>query len=249
MSTRPPIRPPHTDDATPTTDATPTAPEAAEGWAGVLVSLAAIALAAAVVLAVPALREAAGFALHGDGHQLRAQLRDLGAAGVLVLLGVMLIHAVVLFPSELVTATAGFVYGFAGALPIVIGGWLASALVTYWLGRHAGRPVLRRLAGGARLDRAEAAVHSGGAGVLLAARLIPIVPYSLIGYVAGAARVPLGRFVWTTVVGTLPLSLIVIALGTRLESLSLSDPVLWLTVLPLIVAVFAVRPLLRRLRD
>jgi uncharacterized membrane protein YdjX (TVP38/TMEM64 family) len=236
VSNRPPIRVDRPDG------------DPADGWLGLAVSLAATVAAAGIVLAVPDLRDAAGYALHGDGAQLRAQLRGLGATGVLVLLAVMLVHAVVLFPSEIVTATAGFVYGFAGALPIVVGGWLASALLTYWLGRHAGRPVLRRLAGAERLDRAEAAVRSGGAGVLLAARLIPIVPYSLIGYVAGAARVPLGTFVWTTVVGTLPLSLIVIALGTRLESLSLSDPVVWLTALPLIVAFLVARPLVRRLR-
>lgn len=217
------------------------------GWLGVVLSLATIALAAVVVLTIPALREAAGHALDGDGGDLRRQLRDLGATGVLVLVAIMLIHAVVLFPSEIVTATAGFVYGFFGALPIVVGGWLASALLTYWLGRHAGRPLLRRLVGGARLEQAEALVRRGGAGVLLAARLIPIVPYSLIGYVAGAARVPLGTFVWTTVVGSLPLTIVVIALGTRLEEFSLTDPVVWLAVLPLLIGALAVGPLRRRM--
>jgi uncharacterized membrane protein YdjX (TVP38/TMEM64 family) len=212
------------------------------------VSAATIALAGLIILAVPALRDAAAHAIHGEGEELRRQLRDLGAVGVLVLVVVMLVHAVVIYPSELVTATAGYVYGFAVALPIVLGGWLASAILTYWLGQHAGRPVLRRLAGGHRLDRAEAAVQRGGASVLLAARLVPVVPYSLIGYVAGAARVPMWTFVWTTVVGSLPLSLVVIALGTRLESFSFSDPVVWLAVIPLLTAALAARPLARRMR-
>lgn len=219
--------------------ATPGPDEPPAGWLGLGVSVVATLLFGAVVLAVPDLRDAAGYALHGEGSELRAQLRDLGAAGVLVLIVLMLVHAVVLFPSEIVTATAGFVYGFFGALPIVIGGWLASALLTYWLGQHAGRPVLRRLAGAHRLERAEAAVARGGAGVLLAARLIPVVPYSLIGYVAGAARVPLGTFVWTTVVGSLPLSLVVIALGTRLDSFSFDDPVLLLVAVPLVIGAYA----------
>ncbi|MCW3015354.1 MAG: hypothetical protein JWO02_2446 [Solirubrobacterales bacterium] len=218
------------------------------GWVGLALSVLAIALAALVVLAVPALRDAAGHAVHGEGDGLRAQLRGLGAVGVLVLVAVMLVHAVVIYPSELVTATAGYVYGFAAGLPIVLGGWLASAILTYWLGQHAGRPVLRRLAGGHRLDRAEAAVERGGASVLLAARLIPIVPYSLIGYVAGAARVPMWTFVWTTVVGSLPLSVVVVALGTRLDSFSFSDPVVWLVVVPLLTAALAARPLARRMR-
>lgn len=220
----------------------------AHGWGGLAMSVVTIAVAALVVLAVPDLRDAAGHAMHGEGAELRRQLRSLGAVGVLVLVAVMLVHAVVFYPSELVTATAGYVYGFAGALPIVLGGWLASAVLTYWLGQHAGRPVLRRLAGGHRLERAEAAVQRGGASVLLAARLIPVVPYSLIGYVAGAARVPMWTFVWTTVVGSLPLSLVVIALGTRLESFSFSDPLVWLALVPLLAAALAARPLARRMR-
>ncbi len=213
-----------------------------------LLSLAVIAVAALIVLAVPALRDAATAALHRDGTALRAQLRDLGAGGILVLFAVMLAHAVVFYPTELVTATAGYVYGFAGALPLVLGGWTASALVTYWLGRHLGRPVLRRLAGAERLARAEAALQRGGAPVLLAARLIPIVPYSPIGYVAGATRVPLWTFTWTTFVGILPLTLLVIVLGTRLETFSFTDPVVWLAALPVLVLAAAARPLARRMR-
>jgi uncharacterized membrane protein YdjX (TVP38/TMEM64 family) len=216
------------------------------GWLGLWLSVGATILAGVVVLAVPALRDAAGHALHGEGDELRRQLRDLGAVGVLVLVSVMLVHAVVLFPSELVTATAGFVYGFAGALPIVVGGWTASALLTYWLGRHAGRPVLIRLVGGHRQQQAEDAVARGGAGVLLTARLIPIVPYSLIGYVAGAARVPMRTFLWTTVLGSLPLTLVVIALGTRLDSFSLSDPVVWLILVPVLIAGLAGHRYVRR---
>lgn len=229
-----PTSSPPTRPATP-----PDRAEAGDRWLGLWLSVGVTVASAALVLAIPALREAAGYAIHGQSDQLRDQLRDLGATGVLVLLAVMLIHAVVLFPSELATATAGFVYGFLGALPIVIGGWLASALITYYLGRHAGRPLLRRLAGGHRLERAEAAVERGGAGVLLGARLIPIVPYSLVGYVAGATRVPLTTFVWTTVVGSLPLSLVVITLGTRLDSFSLSDPLVWLVFVPVLVGLGA----------
>ncbi len=217
------------------------------GRLGLLVVLATVAVAAAVVLATPALHEAAGYAWRGEGTALREHLRGLGAAGVLVLVALMLIHAVVLFPSEIVTAAAGYVYGLAGGLAIVIPGWLGSAMLTYWIGRHAGRPVLRRLAGGHRLERTEATVARGGATVLLLARLVPIVPYSLVGYVAGAARVPVWRFVWTSVVGMLPLSVIVVVLGTRLEGFHLDDPVLWVALVPLLAAVLAARPLARRL--
>jgi len=48
---------------------------------------------------------------------------------------------------------------------------------------------------------------------LLLARLVPFVPMSLVGYAAGAARVPLGRYTWTTVVGILPITAAATYLG------------------------------------
>ena len=55
-------------------------------------------------------------------------------------------------------------------------------------------------------------------------RLIPIFPFSLVCYAAGAARVPLWRFVWTTAVGYVPITALAVYFGTRLEGLSLDRP-------------------------
>jgi uncharacterized membrane protein YdjX (TVP38/TMEM64 family) len=191
---------------------------------GIWLTLAGIAALAALVALVPPLRDGVASALSGDAGELRLELLELGPAGALVLLGLMLVHAVVPFPSELVNAAAGFVYGFWLGLPLVLAGWLLSALATYAIGRGAARPALHRLAGAERLAEGERVIERGGVTALLAARLIPIVPYSLVGYVAGAARVPLWRFAWTTVVGSIPLFAAVAYLGDRLDSLSPTDP-------------------------
>jgi len=83
---------------------------------------------------------------------------------------------------------------------------------------------------------------------MMAARLVPIVPFSLVGYVAGATRTSVWTFAWTTVVGFIPLSVVVTLLGSHLRALSIDDPVLWLALVPLALLVLAVRPLLRVLR-
>ena len=106
----------------------------------------------------------------------------------------------------------------------MLAGWLLSALATYAIGRGAARPALQRLAGEERLEEGARLIEQGGRTALLAARLIPIVPYSLVGYVAGAARVPLWRFTWTTLVGSAPLCAAVVYFGHRLDSLSVTDP-------------------------
>ena len=194
------------------------------GRTGIALTVLGVAALGALVVLVPPLRDAVASVMSGDAGELRSELRDLGAAGALVLVGLMLVHAVVPFPSELLNAAAGFVYGFWVALPLVLAGWLLSALATYAIGRGAARPLLLRLAGEERLEEGARVIERGGITALLAARLIPIVPYSLVGYVSGAAGVPLWRFAWTTVVGSIPLCASVVYLGGRLDSLSPGDP-------------------------
>jgi uncharacterized membrane protein YdjX (TVP38/TMEM64 family) len=192
--------------------------------AAVLVTLAGIALLAAMVLAIPELREAFEAAVRGDTAEVRHDVKQLGAAGPLMILALALVHAVVFYPAEIVDAAAGFLYGFFPALALMMLGWLLSGLACFAIGRSLARPLLDRWFGNERFERMEAAIERGGATLLLAVRLVPIVPFSLVSYAAGAARVPLWRFVWTTLVGYLPITTLAVYFGTRLEGLSLTDP-------------------------
>ena len=78
---------------------------------------------------------------------------------------------------------------------------------------------------------------------------MPIVPYSAVGYVAGAAQVPLWRFAWTTVVGSVPLCAAVVYLGHRLDSLSPTDPGVLVAVGAFLLLLVGGRMLTQRVRD
>lgn len=193
-------------------------------------------LAAGIIVAVPELRHSVSLALQGNFGGLRSYVRGLGAGGLLLLLALMLGHAVIFYPSEIVTATAAYVYGFLPGLGQVMAGWLASGLLAYLLGRVLGRPLLRA-ALGPKFTRLARAIERGGVPLLLSGRLIPVVPFSLLGYAAGAAGVRVWRYAWTTAVGFLPLTAAVAYLGSRAQTLSLSDPIVWLAAL-LLAALF-----------
>lgn len=184
------------------------------------VTLVGIALLAGLVFAVPALHDAAVAAVHGDTDEVRREIDSLGIAGPLLILVLALIHAVVFYPAEIVDAAAGLVYGFIPALALMMLSWLLSGLVCFAIGRSVARPLLDRWLGRERFERIEARIERGGAKVLIAARLIPIFPFSLVSYAAGAARVPVWRFIWTTAVGYLPITAISVYFGTQLDLLS-----------------------------
>ncbi len=184
------------------------------------VTLAGVALLAALVFAVPALHEAAVAAIHGDTETVRSEIESLGVAGPLLIVVLALVHAVVFYPAEIVDAAAGLVYGFVPALALMMFGWLLSGLACFAIGRSVARPLLDRWFGRERFERIEARIERGGAKVLIGARLIPILPFSLVSYAAGAARVPVWRFTWTTAVGYLPITAISVYFGTQLDLLS-----------------------------
>jgi membrane protein DedA with SNARE-associated domain len=103
-------------------------------------------------------------------------------------------------PSEVVLPVAGFYVGrdvlaFVPALAVATLGSVLGALVLYAVGRFGGRLAGDRFATGqAWFDR-----H--GSKVVLFGRLVPGVR-SVVSVPAGAARMPLGRFVVLTTIGS-----------------------------------------------
>ena len=193
-------------------------------WAEIAITLAGIAVMALVVVAVDPLRDSVAAALQGDHDEVRNQIDELGIWGPLLILALSILHAVVFYPAEIVDAAAGFAYGFFPALALMTVGWLLNGLVCWAIGRSVARPLLDRWFGVERFERVERSIERGGATLLIAMRLIPILPFSIVSYAAGAARVPLGRFLWTTAVGYLPITALSVYFGTRLEDVSITDP-------------------------
>ena len=218
-------------------------------WTGVGLTIAGIFVGAAVALAIPPLRDAVTDAVRGSTGSVRHDLGgDLG--GALLVVWLAMVHVVVWYPAEILDAAAGYVFGFALGFPLVHASWIASGVAAYWVGQHAARPLLYRVAGEERFQRVEGLIHRGGATFLLTARLVPIVPFSLMGYVCGAARVPFVRFLWTTAVGYAPITAYFTYVGSRLESFSIEDPIVWIGAGAFILAIFGVRYLLpQRFRE
>lgn len=214
----------------------------------ILLSIVAALVITGMLFAIEPIRDAVSAAFSGDLGKMRTELDSLGGAAALVLIGIALVHAIVPFPAEFPTAAAGFVFGFALGFPLMVFAWTLSCLVAYGLARGIGPPLLDRLAGRERMEATDRLIARGGWPILLAGRLIPAIPYNLVSYAAGATRVPLGRFAWTTAVGVMPLTALTALLGQRLQEPRFDDPVLWAILLGVILLLALARPVGRRMR-
>jgi uncharacterized membrane protein YdjX (TVP38/TMEM64 family) len=207
----------------------PAAESFLERHAALLWTLGVILATAVAFVVISPLRHSVSYAVHGNLSGLRDYIRRLHAGGAVLLFALILIHSVVPYLSEILTTTSGYVYGFLPGLALASFGWTCTAVLTFWLGRVIGKPVLRRVLG-KRFVELDRAMDTGGVRLMLLARLIPIVPFSLLGYVAGATDEPLWRVVWTSFLGYLPLTAAVAYLGSQAKSLSASNPILWAVV-------------------
>lgn len=192
--------------------------------AEIAVTVAGLAAMALVVVLVDPLRDSVSALIQGDHEEVRNQIDELGFWGPVLILGLAVLHAIVFYPAEIVDAAAGFAYGFFPALALTMFGWLLNGVICWAIGQSIARPLLDRWFGEERFERIERSIERGGPTLLIAMRLIPILPFSIVSYAAGAARVPLGRFLWTTAIGYLPITALSVYFGTRLEDVSITDP-------------------------
>jgi uncharacterized membrane protein YdjX (TVP38/TMEM64 family) len=124
-------------------------------------------------------------------------------AGPFIVLGVFIVGGLMLIPVTLLIVATAFAFGSLAGFTYSILGCLASAALAYMLGRVLGRDTVRRLAG-TRLNRVSRRLADHGVLTVLAVRLLPVAPFTVINMIAGASHIRFRDFVIGTVLGTAP---------------------------------------------
>ena len=136
---------------------------------------------------------------------LVTDLRAAGATGVLTFAAVYVLATLCFLPVWLLTAGAGFAWGFGPGLLVVSPVGLLSAAVLFGLARALGRQRLQpRLARGGRLAALDGLFAAQGPRLILWLRLSPVFPFGLVNAAAGLSRLPFLSFLWSTALGMLP---------------------------------------------
>lgn len=171
--------------------------------------------------------------LDGPVRELVTQVYEsVGYLGVA--LWVAIESVIVPIPSEIVLPFAGFLVGEGTAIEPLTGNrwdlWLTvlagtigatvGALIAYAIGAWGGRPILERWGGwlaitAEDLDRTEAFFARYGAAASFFGRMIPVIR-SLVSFMAGVGRMPLGPFVLFTFLGSAPWTFLLVFVGSQL---------------------------------
>jgi len=170
-----------------------------------ILTMVAVAAVVAIVLLVPV--------------PSAVQLRDWAtAAGPWFPLAFFATHVAVTvlpFPRTAFTLAAGLLFGPALGIAIAVTASALSALLALFAVRALGWQ-LSSLVSHPALESVDARLRERGWAAVLSLRLIPVVPFSVLNYAAGASSVRVVPYLLATLVGVLPGTAAVVVLGDAL---------------------------------
>ncbi len=135
------------------------------------------------------------------------------AISILVMIMQTLFTPVPLF---LVAGANGYIFGVAWGIVITMAGALIGSTVAFYLARFIARDYISKRMGKymAKMDNLS---QDTGLKVVFLARLVPVIPSSIVSYAAGLSKMGFGHFFIASVLGKLPEIVIYNALGHSID--------------------------------
>lgn len=186
--------------------------------AGVLLTAAGVVIVALLwidIVILWCLVEYSLFAVDFSGEGLNTLIDHAGSWGPIVSIGLMVAHSLVPFPAEVIAVANGIAFGpWLGVFTTWTGAMLG-AILSYEVTRAVSPTARARLIPSRYHARLDAFALHVGIAPLLIARLLPVMSFNLVNYAAGLTGVSRWRFIWTTGVGILPLTVLSVLLGSQ----------------------------------
>ncbi|KKT23795.1 MAG: hypothetical protein UW09_C0002G0060 [candidate division TM6 bacterium GW2011_GWF2_43_87] len=147
-------------------------------------------------------------------------IRQHYALSIVLFILIYIIDNVFALPmASVMTMAAGFFYGPYVAIGMVTVAATSGATLSFL--------VSRRLVGNylqctyeQKLERFNRLFREHGTWFLLLVRLIPAIPFVMVNVLAGLTIVPLKNFFWTTLVGMLPVTTLLVLSGSEIQNAS-----------------------------
>jgi len=119
-----------------------------------------------------------------------------------------------LIPGAALSVAAGALFGTALGSVVTVAGASIGAALAFWLARRLSRASMEAIAG-KHLRRIDRRLADRGLLAMLVLRLVPLVPFNVLNYAAGATALGWRDYLVGTVVGIVPASVAFSAAGAN----------------------------------
>lgn len=179
---------------------------------------------------------------------LRSHVEASYALSVIAFIVAVVSTAFIIPGAIAITLAGGFLFGVLMGTAYFLAGAILGATLAFISARYVlGNWIQHRYGVHLRTFNREMSRH--GHNYLITFRVVPVMPFFLVNYLAGMTRMPLGRFIWTTAVGILPGSVVYTFAGRELGSIESPDDIVSprLMLALVLLAAFALLPVFNRL--
>lgn len=159
---------------------------------------------------------------HHDIHlrqvprMVRQDVLQAGALGPVVFVGIYIASTIFLFSKGGLDILAGAIYGpFVGSLIVLVGLNLAG-IITFWFGRYIGRRFVQKYERG-WIKKYDDILQEEGFLTVFFMRLL-FFPFDLVSLGCGASRISFRQFFWGTLFGSIPVTVMWVALGGAFDN-------------------------------
>jgi uncharacterized membrane protein YdjX (TVP38/TMEM64 family) len=175
-----------------------------------------VALAAAVVIAGP--DNVASYYAQITPQNIRDQVSAFGVLTGIAFLVASLIRPLFFLPVTPFTIASGYLFGFWQGVAWSFAGTTLSATLTFLISRYLFHDfVTRRFSG--RLEHINRALDDSGWSYVMFVRVIPLVPFDLVGFAAGASSVRFRDYLIGTILGEMPGAIVLVMFGASLDQI------------------------------
>lgn len=146
---------------------------------------------------------------------IRDFVLSFGALAVVAFLAISIIRPIFFIPLTPFTIASGFLFGLGWGLAYALTGSILSALLAFGISRYLFQDYVKTklLSQYPAVDRL---IQEKGWQFVLFLRVIPVIPFDVVSYLAGASRVRLRDYLFSTLLGELPGAIILVIFGSTL---------------------------------
>lgn len=138
-----------------------------------------------------------------DADGLRSWILSFGLWAPLIYIIIYTVRPLIFFPASVLSIAGGLAFGaWLGTLYTIIGATLG-AMLSFYVAKTLGKSLVRKAWSG-NAGKIQAQMEQNGFLYVLLFRLIPVINFDLISYMAAIAKVRFGSFALATLIGIIP---------------------------------------------
>lgn len=164
---------------------------------------------------------------HFKPENIRAFIQGFGPWAVAVYIGLYALNTITLLPPiGIMSLSAGALLGPVGGTVGIMAGSFLGTSATFFISRYLGGPFVQKIVTG-KVKEFQDKLGANGFKVILAVRLIPVLPWEVVNYAAGLSKMKYRDYITATLIGIFPAVVIQVFASHSAAHFNIKDPKIW----------------------